>query len=137
MATVVCRLARAGSGPRKLKKTDPLKAFTRVPFLAAAWTISSTFFSSPPDSAANLLFCATRSRLAAWLGLGAPPAGRRHTGRLAGIEGGRVVAHMTGVGVDRERWRARGARLGDLGVQTQMTQDPLNHRRLFDQGDQT
>ena len=69
-------------------------------------------------------------------GAGAPPAGRHHTDRLAGIEFGRVVAHMAGAGVERQWWRARGVRLRHLGGQTQMTQDPLNHRRRFAQGDQ-
>ena len=58
-------------------------------------------------------------------------------GRLAGLADGPVVAHMTGTDVERQRWRAGGARVGDLGGQTQMTQDPLNHRCFFNQCDQS
>ena len=44
--------------------------------------------------------------------------------RSTAIEGGHVDAHR-GVGVARERRRARGAQLGDLGWQTSMLQDAL------------
>ena len=47
-----------------------------------------------------------------------------------------VAGSTGGETVERERRRARRTRLGDLGRQTQMTQEPLDHRGIFDQGDQ-
>ena len=47
-----------------------------------------------------------------------------------------VAGSTGGETVERERRRARRARLGDLGRQTQMPQEALNHRGIFDQGDQ-